>query len=103
VELMSRYGAAGVIETVGGLLIVVGLFTRWAAFIAAGEMAVAYLWMHVGRSGELGWWDNRGELALLYCFIWILFAAWGAGPYSVDAMLMRRSSPDGEAEKRTRR
>ena len=86
VELMSRFGVAGVVELVGGLLLVIGLGTRIVAFIASGEMAVAYFWMHVGANGQLFWWQNRGEVVMLYCFIWLLFAAWGAGPYSVDAM-----------------
>ena len=89
VELMSRFGVAGVVELVGGLLIVIGLFTRIAAFLASGEMAVAYFLMHVGSSGQLFWWQNRGEVVMLFSFIWLLFAAWGAGPYSVDAMLAR--------------
>ncbi len=99
-DLMTRFGAAGVIETVAGALIVLGLFTRPAAFIASGEMAVAYFWIHSG-SGNVMWWHNRGEIVILYSFIWLLFAAWGAGPYSVDAWLRRRwdnlsqGSPDG--------
>jgi putative oxidoreductase len=92
VELMSRFGAAGIIEVVGGACIVLGLWTRLAAFITSGEMAVAYFWMHVGGSGHLWWWQNRGELVLLYSFIWLVFAAWGAGPLSVDAWLARRRS-----------
>src|SRR5207249_3299570 len=61
-ELMSRFGAAGTIEVVAGVCIVLGLFTRPVAFIASGEMAVAYFWMHVGGSGKLWWWLNRGEV-----------------------------------------
>lgn len=90
VELMSRFGIAGTIETLGGALIVLGLFTRPAALIASGEMAVAYFWMHWGRSGEVWWWANRGEIVMLYSFIWLLFAAWGAGPFSLDGWLRRR-------------
>ena len=82
---MSRFGAAGTIEVVAGVCIVLGLFTRSVAFIASGEMAVAYFWMHVGGSGKLWWWLNRGEVVILYAFIWLLFAAWGAGPFSLDA------------------
>ncbi len=93
VELMTRFGAAGVIELVCGLLIAVGLFTRWAAFLASGEMAVAYFWMHTAGSGSLWWWQNRGELVMLYSFAWLLFATWGAGPYSIDAGRERRPSP----------
>lgn len=90
VELFTRFGAAGVIELVGGALIIIGLFTRPVAFLASGEMAVAYFWAHWGRSGEMWWWDNRGELALVYAFVWLLFAAWGAGGFSVDDWLRRR-------------
>jgi putative oxidoreductase len=91
-ELMSRFGAAGVIETVCGALLIVGLFTRPAALIASGEMAVTYFWMHWGGSGHMFWWDNHGELPLLYCFIWLSFAAYGAGPMSVDAWMARRKA-----------
>ena len=89
VELMSRAGAAGVIEIVCGVMIVLGLFTRVVAFIASGEMAAAYFLGHVSSNGQLFWWENRGEVAMLYCFIFLLFAAWGAGPYSVDAARSR--------------
>lgn len=82
--LMSRFGAAGIIEVVAGGLIVIGLGTRWAAFIASGQMAVAYFWMHAGRTGSIWWWDNRGELVMVYSFVFLLFAAWGPGPLSVD-------------------
>ncbi len=88
--LASWFGAAGVIEVTTGVLLVIGLFTHQAAFVASGEMAVAYIWRHWARSGEMWWWDNRGELALLYCFVWLLFAAWGAGSFSVDDWLRRR-------------
>lgn len=92
VELMSRFGAAGVIETVAGLLILIGFGTRWAAFIASGEMAVAYFWMHAGRSGSIWWWENRGEVVMLFSFIFLVFAAWGAGPLSVDGKLAGRKT-----------
>lgn len=84
VDLMTRFGAAGIIELVAGFLIMIGLFTRLAAFIASGEMAVAYFWMHAAGSGSLWWWSNRGELVMLFSFIFLLYAAWGAGPLSVD-------------------
>ena len=92
VELMSQYGAAGIIETVGGALLVLGLFTRPVALITSGEMAVAYFWMHWGQSGRMWWWDNRGEVVLLYSFIWLFFAAAGAGPFSLDAWRARRGA-----------
>lgn len=91
-QLMSEYGAAGVIELVGGTLIVLGLFTRPVAFIASGEMAVAYFWKHAGRADELWWWDNRGELVMVYSFLWLFFAVWGAGPFSLDAWRRRRGN-----------
>lgn len=89
-ELMSRFGAAGTIETVCGAAIVLGLLTRPLAFLAAGEMAVAYFWMHVARNSELFWWHNRGELVVLYCFTWLFFAAHGAGDFSLDHWLAVR-------------
>lgn len=89
-ELASEFGAAGGIEVVGGALIVLGLFTRPAAFIASGEMAVAYFWKHWGGSGEMWWWQNGGELVMVYCFLWLFFAAAGAGPISLDALRLRR-------------
>ena len=93
VDYMTRFGAAGFIEVIAGACLIFGLATRLMAFIASGEMAVAYFWVHVGGSGQLGWWQNHGELPILYCFIWLLFAAWGAGPFSLDAVLARRHGP----------
>ncbi len=98
VELMSKFGAAGVIETVLGACLILGLATRLAAFIASGEMAVTYFWMHWAGSGSPWWWKNHGEVPLLFCFIWLVFAAWGAGPWSVDAMLAR-GKPDATAHR----
>lgn len=89
VEFMSKFGAAGTIELVCGILLVLGFKTRWAAFIASGEMAVAYFWMHSMGSSSIWWWQNRGELVMLYSFIWLLFAVWGAGPFSLDAKMER--------------
>jgi putative oxidoreductase len=89
-ELMSRFGAAGVIEVVAGFCILIGFGTRLAAFIASGEMAVAYFWMHTARNGSIWWWENQGEVVMLFCFIFLAFAAWGAGPLSVDKQLAKR-------------
>jgi len=94
VDLMTRFGAAGVIEVLAGACLVLGLGTRLVAFIASGEMAVAYFWVHVGSSGQIFWWDNRGEIVMLYSLIWLTFAAWGAGPYSLDAWLAGRRRPE---------
>ena len=87
---MSRYGAAGVIEFVCGLLIMLGLFTIPAAFIASGQMAVAYFWMHVPR-GSLFHWDNGGEKVAFYAFFFLLLAAIGAGAFSLDEWRRRRA------------
>lgn len=86
--IASMAGAAAVIETVGGLLIMIGLFTRQAAFIASGEMAVAYFMVHQPQ----GVWpvQNQGELAVLYCFAFLSIAARGAGIWGVDAARTRR-------------
>jgi putative oxidoreductase len=80
--LASMMGAAGLIETAGGALMLLGLFTRPVAFVLAGEMAYAYFTAHAPR----GTWpiQNGGELAVLYCFVWLYFAAAGPGPISVD-------------------
>jgi len=86
---MSRFGVAGVLETFGGLLIVIGLLTRPVAFLLAGQMAVAYFWIHSGFS-DPWWWTNGGEMAMLFSFIFLFFSAWGAGPFSVDARLAAR-------------
>lgn len=79
---------AGVIEVVGGSLILVGLFTRAAAFIASGEMAAAYFMGHFPH----GFWpiQNHGEPAVLLCFIFLFLWGNGAGPFSADAALRER-------------
>jgi putative oxidoreductase len=79
---------AGIIEFGGGLLIAVGFLTSWAAFLASGQMAVAYFMVHAKQ----GFWPlvNKGELAVLYCFLFLYIAARGAGPYSVDAAMRKR-------------
>ena len=90
------YWWAGLIEFVLGILITVGFFTRIAAFIAAGEMAVAYFYQHwpplSGDGGTASFWPfdqqaggNGGELAILYCFAFLLIATTGAGTLSGDA------------------
>jgi putative oxidoreductase len=94
-DLESLLGVAGVIETVGGTLLFLGLFTRPMAFLLSGEMAAAYFMQHAPR----GFWPlvNGGELAVLYCFIFLFFAAAGAGPISLDAMIAARRSHLGQA------
>jgi len=80
--------AAAIIEFAGGLLVAIGLFTSWAAFLASGEMAAAYFMAHA----KGGFWPivNKGELAVLYCFAFLYIAARGSGPYSLDAALRKR-------------
>ena len=80
---------AGAIELGAGALIVVGLFTAFAAFIASGQMAFAYFMSHQPR----GFWpvENGGELAALYCFVFLFIASYGPGPWSLDAMRKRTS------------
>ena len=86
-SLASIVGAAGIIEFVGGALLLAGLFTRPVAFILSGEMAVAYFRSHVERS----FWPllNGGELAALYSFLFLFLAAAGGGPWSADALIRR--------------
>jgi putative oxidoreductase len=95
VDLASLVGLAGVLESVGGLLLLVGLFTRPVAFLLSGQMAVAYFLRHA----PLGFWPivNRGELATLYCFIWLYLAAAGPGPWSLDALRRRAGARPGPA------
>ena len=81
--------AAGVIELVAGVLITVGLFTRLAAFIASGEMAIGYFMMHAPQ----GFWPavNKGEGAILFCFIFLYLAAAGPGAWSIDGARARNA------------
>jgi putative oxidoreductase len=83
-SLFSLAGLAGVLESFGGLLLLLGLFTQPVAFVLAGEMAVAYFKAHASR----GFWPilNHGELAVLYCFLFLYFATAGGGPWSIDAL-----------------
>lgn len=94
-DLMTRFGAAGVIETICGAGIVLGLFTRPLAFLASGQMAVTYFWMHVIGRGELFWWANGGELPMVFSFVWLYFAARGAGSFSLDALRARGEERGG--------
>jgi putative oxidoreductase len=83
VSLFSMMGIAGLLEIVGGILIVLGLFTRITAFILSGMMAVAYFMAHAPQNFHPI--INGGELAIMYCFVFLYFAAAGAGPWSLDA------------------
>ena len=79
---------AGPIELIGGVLIMIGLFTHWAAFITSGQMAFAY-WIGHGTKALLPI-QNNGELAVLYCFAFLFIAAHGSGIWSLDAVRKRR-------------
>ncbi len=89
VHLFSMFGLAGCLETLGGALILLGLFTTPVAFILSGEMAVAYFRAHFPR----GFFPihNGGELAVLYCFIFLYLFAAGAGPISLDRWVRKKA------------
>ena len=82
-QLISLMGLAGMLELVGGLLVLIGLFTRPTAFVLSGMMAVAYFMAHAPK-GLLPIL-NQGELAVMYCFVFLYFAVAGAGAFSIDA------------------
>lgn len=88
VELFSLMGLAGVLEFFGGMFVLIGLFTRPVAFILSGHMAVAYFMAHAPK----GFWPilNQGELAVLYCFVFLYLSAAGGGSWSVDRLLRKR-------------
>jgi putative oxidoreductase len=86
--LFSLAGLAGIIEFFGGLLVALGLFTGYAAFIASGEMAVAYFLSHFPR----GFWPilNVGERAVFYCFVFLYIASRGTVVWGIDRLFQRR-------------
>ena len=88
---MSLSGINGIIELIGGVLIVLGLFTRSVAFILAGDMAVAYFIAHAPR----GFFPllNAGELAIVYCFVFLYLAVAGGGVWSLDNLRAERKAP----------
>jgi putative oxidoreductase len=87
VPIASQIGIAAALETCGGLLLLVGLFTRPVAFVLSGEMAFAYFIGHA----PTGFWTvlNMGTPAVLYCFLWLYISSAGAGPLSLDAAWRR--------------
>jgi putative oxidoreductase len=89
VPLLSLLGLAGFLETVGGILLILGLFTVPVAFILSGEMATAYFRAHFPR----GFFpiQNGGELAVVYCFIFLYLFTAGAGPASVDHWIRKKN------------
>jgi putative oxidoreductase len=86
----SLPGIAGILEVFGGLCLLLGLFTRPVAFVLSGEMAVAYFKGHAPH----GFWPivNHGELAIIFCFLWLYFSATGPGRWSVDAVVRNREA-----------
>jgi putative oxidoreductase len=97
-ELSPLVLTAGVIEVAGGVLLLLGLLTRPVAFVLSGEMAFAYFKTHAPQ----GFWPliNGGELAVLYCFLFLFIAAAGPGPWSVDALMRPRATQRPSAETR---
>jgi putative oxidoreductase len=85
-QLFSLMGLAGVLEVFGGVLFLIGLFTRPVAFVLCGFMAVAYFMAHGSQGNVLLPMLNQGELAVLWCFVFLYFVFAGAGAWSVDAM-----------------
>ena len=87
-RLLSLLGVAGILEVFGGALMALGLFTRPVAFILSGEMAVAYFRQHA----PAGFWPilNGGELAILFCFLWLFFSVAGPGSISADVLIRRK-------------
>ncbi len=85
--LASKIGVAGILETFGGLAILLGLFTRPVSFVLAGEMAVAYFTAHYPKSFYP--LVSQGELAVLFCFLFLYLMLAGAGPWSVDAAIAK--------------
>jgi putative oxidoreductase len=98
-QLVSLLGLAGVIELVGGALLTVGLFTRITAFIMSGEMAFAYFMAHAPKSFFPAL--NGGELAIVFCFLFLYFAVAGGGAWSLDQLRHEAARVTGPAAKRT--
>lgn len=97
VPIASLMGVGGLLELLCGLLIAVGLWTGYAAFIASGEMAIAYFMLHAPQ----GFWPtvNQGDLSVLYCFVFLYIAAQGSGVWSIDAVW--RSSAAAPSQRRS--
>ena len=89
-EALSMSGVGGLLELIGGALMVLGLFTRPVAFLLCGEMAVAYFYAHFPRNFFP--LINGGDAAVLYCFVFLYVMFAGAGPWSVDALIARSRS-----------
>ncbi len=91
--LLSLHGIAGVLEFGGGMLLLIGLFTRLTAFLLSGEMAVGYFLVHVPLGLKLPWGIfpvvNQGDLAILFCFVFLYLSFARPGPWSLDALRTR--------------
>lgn len=96
-EILSLAGIAGILEVVGGALLILGLFTRPTAFILSGQMAVAYFIAHAPQGHVLVPFMNQGESAVLFCFIFLFISAAGAGAWSIDASRRGRPAPPATA------
>ncbi len=88
-QLFSLYGLAGVLELVGGLLLVLGLFTRPVAFVLSGQMAVAYFMAHASEGSVLMPLLNGGESAVLFCFVFLYLFVAGGGAWALDNRLSK--------------
>jgi putative oxidoreductase len=84
-QVLSLIGIAGIIELVGGVLLLIGLFTQPVAFVMSGELAFAYFIGHASQGNVLVPMLNQGELAVLFCFVFLLLAAAGGGSWSIDS------------------
>ncbi len=91
VPIASLMGVGGILELVGGALLMIGLFTRPVGFLLSGQMAVAYFMFHAQTTPLLPLM-NHGEAAVLYCFIFLLFTFTGAGAFSVDNLLAKKNA-----------
>jgi putative oxidoreductase len=91
-SMQTIFLVGGLIELIGGVALVLGLFTRPIAFIVAGECAVIFWWMHVGRSGNIFPISNGGESAVLFCFTFLYLVFAGPGAFAVDGLLGRRKA-----------
>ncbi|UUZ72722.1 DoxX family protein [Polaromonas sp. P1(28)-8] len=89
-QIFSMLGAAGILELVGGALLLIGLFTRPVAFVLSGLLAFAYFIGHASKGFALSPMLNQGEAAALFCFVFLFIAVAGAGVWSVDAMRLAK-------------
>lgn len=86
-KVLSLFGAAGILEVIGGLLLILGLFTRPVAFLLSGQMAIAYFMVHAGATNFWLPLINQGESAVLFCFIFLYFVFSGGGAFALDNRL----------------